>query len=74
MKKIKLQLTMTAEEAWWLYQLVDMGGEVYPHTAFFNRISGVISRARFRHQTPRPPDQESPETTTNQAASHFARH
>lgn len=49
MEKIKIQLTMTDEEAWWLEQMLFSDCEEAPHFKFFLRIAAVVHRARERH-------------------------
>jgi hypothetical protein len=50
MGKIRITLTMTDEEAEWLWNLLVVE-EDYPWTKFFMRLRGVIDRARERHLT-----------------------
>lgn len=53
--KIKIQITMTDEEAMWLEQLLFMEEET-PHRRFFMRVRDVVDRARVRALTPHEVD------------------
>jgi hypothetical protein len=49
MKKIRITLTMTEQEAEWLEQACFVE-EDYPHSKFLNRVSQVARRARHAFQ------------------------
>jgi hypothetical protein len=49
MKKIRITLTMTEQEAEWLEQACFVE-EDYPHSKFLNHVSNVARRARHAFQ------------------------
>ena len=49
MKKIKITITMTEQEAEWLEQACFIE-EDYPHSKFLNRVSRLARRARHAFQ------------------------
>jgi len=49
MKKIKITITMTEQEAEWLEQACFIEDD-YPHSKFLNRVSRLARRARHAFQ------------------------
>lgn len=49
MKKIRITITMTEQEAEWLEQACFIEDD-YPHSKFLNRVSNVARRARHAFQ------------------------
>lgn len=50
MKKIKITITMTEQEAEWLEQACFIEEEEVPHSKFLNRVSRLARRARHAFQ------------------------